>query len=395
MVNSLVNEIKMIIESLTHLPKEQHRTFLNFVAENMQITCIMVPPVKNLDLGFRQEDSDLLDLEELLLENVRFPADISYVDLNKTEVNIKIEVSPVEWVIVRVPRKRFYTPTTHIFLSWMGGTTAVLLIISILLSKNQIRAISRLANAADRLGKGEDVTRFKLEGAREVRKAGLAFLEMKQRIERHISQRTEMLAGVSHDLRTPLTRIKLQLAMIESEVPVDGIKSNILEMEYMIKEYLDFARGDVGEALTEVNWEVFLKSILSNYDHSPAKFDFIVEDSGKSLTAFIKPKAFKRAIMNIIDNASYYGTHVVITLGLTNGSHKITIEDNGPGIPKEDKGKAFQPFYRGDSSRNLQTGGVGLGLAIAKDIINSHAGNIELGDSKLGGVIIGITVPFK
>ncbi|MBN8828648.1 MAG: ATP-binding protein [Sphingobacteriia bacterium] len=295
-------------------------------------------------------------------------------------------------LIFEVPRKRIYTPTTTIFMAWMFTVSAIFITVSLIFTKNQIRAITRLAEAAEAFGRGQDISTFKPEGAKEVKKAGFAFLDMKERIEQQVNQRTVMLAGVSHDLRTPLTRIKLALAMLPSNDETCAIQEDINEMQHMISEYLDFAKRDDLESFQEIDIIEFTRNIIKRYQTQDKKVYLITKF--KNLNANIKAVSFRRAMVNIIDNGLRFGNLVEVTIEKKGDKLRIYIEDNGNGIPEQEHEKIFSAFYRSDYARNLKHSGAGLGLAISRDIINSHGGNIKVNKNnlKLKGASIAIEI---
>ena len=274
----------------------------------------------------------------------------------------------------------------------MFAASTVLLIIAVLFMRNQIRPIRRLAIAAEHFGKGRNVRNFKTEGAKEVRQAGQAFLEMKERIQRQISQRTEMLAGVSHDLRTPLTRLKLQVAMMGDSPDIYEMKKDINDMEEMIDGYLNFVRGEGQEKSALTSLDNLLKDIA--FAAKRQGCDVQLELNDLSFSQMLRPVAFKRCLTNITSNAMKYATSIWITMEKTSDKQvEIIIEDNGPGIEDDKLGDVFRPFYRVDSSRNQETVGVGLGLPIAMDIVHAHGGEIWLQKSPRGGLAVHISLP--
>ena len=249
-----------------------------------------------------------------------------------------------------------------------------------------------LAEAAEDFGTGRSLDGYKPEGAQEVRQASRAFIDMQHRINRHITQRTQMLSGVSHDLRTPLTRMKLQLALMKENEDNDNLISDVQEMEAMIDGYLAFARGEGTEEATEVR----IKSLVDEVIHAAARGgQDIKRTSMASAKLFAKKNAFKRCLTNLVSNAHRYGGTKTRLSGGPDGKgwFLIHVDDNGPGIPAKQRGLAFQPFYRFDSSRNVNTGGVGLGLTIAQDIANNHGGKVELSVSPMGGLRATISLP--
>ncbi|MFZ5669480.1 MAG: ATP-binding protein [Pseudomonadota bacterium] len=289
------------------------------------------------------------------------------------------------------PADRAYATQGHIFVLWMTVATLLLTAIAILFIRNQVRAIERLADAADAFGKGGDVSEFKPYGAREVRQAAQAFLAMKSRIVRHIEQRTAMLASVSHDLRTPLTRLKLELALAEPSGRVEAMKTDLAEMEHMIDEYLAFARGEGGEAVETAA----LRELIEDVSRGAARAGAAVEiDADPALSLAVRPNALKRALSNLVMNAASHGERVAISARPTPaGGVEIIVDDDGPGIPPDSYEEAFRPFNRLDESRNQNAKGVGLGLAIARDVARGHGGEVTLDRSPMGGLRAVVRLP--
>ena len=304
------------------------------------------------------------------------------------EIRIRLEDRVLR---VFVPRKQAYASNTHIFLLWMVGASVVLLTIAILFLRNQIRPIQRLAEAAERFGKGQDVPAdFKPRGASEIRKATTSFLEMRNRIERSVDQRTAMLAGVSHDLRTVLTRFRLQLALVPLSTEVEALSGDVDDMQDMLQGYLDFARGDTGEAVDDIDIKEVLEPFYGQAEELGKNFSVFFE--GEPI-AHLRPTAFSRLMSNLILNAFRHGDTVQVR-----GTHRarglrLEIHDDGPGISAEDREEVFKPFVRLDEARNQDETGTGLGLAIAQDIVHTHGGEIELDDSDLGGLKVIVQLP--
>ena len=248
-----------------------------------------------------------------------------------------------------------------------------------------------MAKAADSLGKGHDVENFKPEGATEVRQAALAFLAMRDRIKRQLDERTTMLAGVSHDLRTPLTRMKLQLAMMKKNDALNDLNQDVLEMENMIEGYLAFARGEGKEPFKKVEVSNLVKKIVQNMRKNHPNIDLHVEQKQEIM---LRPNDFSRCISNIIGNANRYAKYTKVNIGVRNNFLEITVDDDGPGIPEKNRNDVFKAFFRLDASRNQQTGGVGLGLTITKDIVIAHGGEITLAESPLGGLRVRLIFPL-
>lgn len=308
-------------------------------------------------------------------------------------VDLRVVVDKAGVLRFQIERKRFININMHLFPLWMMVLSFVLLGIAILFLRNQIRPIQRLAAAAEAFGRGRDVPDFRPAGATEVRRAAIAFIGMKQRLARQMAQRTEMLAGVSHDLRTPLTRMKLELAMMGGEDDCKkDLLSDIAEMERMLDEYLAFARGEGGEQPAEANIVDLISEVADEArrkGHAPLD----VSTSG-DLAVIVKRNALKRCVVNLVDNAMKYGKQVRLTARRTEDDLEIVVEDDGPGIPPERRQEAFKPFRRLDADgRNIATGGVGLGLAIARDIARGHGGDVKLGESELGGLKAIVRIP--
>lgn len=307
-----------------------------------------------------------------------------------------------EWVLIDiqfedavmsvvVPGKRLFSITTYIFILWMVGTSLILFAVASVFMRNQVRPIQRLAKAADQFGKGRDLGEdFKPEGALEVRRAAAAFNVMRQRIRRALRQRTDMLSGVSHDLRTPITRMKLQLAMLPEDSDLAGLTDDIAEMERMIDGYLTFARGEGNEPTQEIDLGIMVEDVIAAWRRNGVKIDCHVEGT---LLAWIRADAVKRSIENLVANASRYGRQLWVRAGRRGEAIEITVDDDGPGIPESQREDVFRPFYRLESSRNPKTGGTGLGLAIARDLVRSHGGDILLEDSPHGGLRARIRLP--
>ena len=279
----------------------------------------------------------------------------------------------------------------EIFLLWMVGTSSVLLIVAILFLRNQIRPILRLADAAESFGKGREVPSFRPRGALEVRRAAQAFIEMKTRIERAMEQRTAMLAGVSHDLRTILTRFKLELALIGDNSPeIEAMKKDVDEMARMLEAYLAFARGDSGETSSPTDMAAFLDDLKAEGERNGHRTN--VAFHGPPVVT-VRPAAFKRCVDNLVSNAARHARSISITGHRDHRWLTVTVDDDGPGIPVAMREEVFKPFLRLDDARNQNEGGTGLGLAIARDIARSHGGDITLADSPMGGLRATVRVP--
>ena len=385
----LGGEIAMLAEALDKYPAGPERDWMLYRAQaNLSMS------VRILDNGeipdIQERVFGALDdtLRRVLPEQISQPFRFDSSKGDTVMIWVQLEDGVLE---VRVPRKRLFSSTTYVFLAWMVGTSLILLTIAVYFLRRQIRPIRRLAQAADSFGKAMQVISFKPEGAREVRQAANAFLLMRERIRRQITQRTEMLAGVSHDLRTPLTRMKLQLAMLPESDYSSGLRNDVLEMEKMVDGYLAFARGEGSEAVVPVYIDTMLSDIVEEARRGGADIRF-EHLSGVQLMA--RPNALKRAITNLIDNAIRYSYEVTLVAKKRPGALEITVDDNGPGIPVAQRESVFKPFFRMDQSRNAETGGVGLGLTIARDVIRNHGGDLALSESSSGGVSALIRLPL-
>ncbi len=306
---------------------------------------------------------------------------------NLVEIRIQLDDAVMR---VFALRSAAYASNSEIFLFWMVGTSTVLLIVAVLFLRNQIRPILRLADAAESFGKGRDAPNFKPRGAREVRRAAYAFIEMKSRVERSIEQRTAMLAGVSHDLRTILTRFKLELELIGDAPETEGMRKDVDEMAAMLEAYLAFARGDSGEQAQPTDMAAALEELRSDaerHGHTAT-----VSFTGQPIVT-VKPAAFKRCLANLVSNAARHADSIAITGQRDHRYLTVMIDDDGPGIPAAMREEVFKPFLRLDDARNQDEGGTGLGLAIARDIARSHGGDITLGDSPMGGLRATVRVP--
>ena len=294
---------------------------------------------------------------------------------------------------VLVPRARVTVSKPDIFILWMVGSSLLLMGIAILFLRNQVRPIERLARAADSFGKGRAVPDFKPYGATEVRRAAQAFITMRERLERHVTQRTEMLAGVSHDLKTPLTRLKLALAMMTGDADAKSMRADISEMEHMLDEYLAFARGEEGEESVVTDLGELVSDAAEAAARARQQGGSVAVTAPAHVHVSVKRAALRRCLTNLIDNALKHGNRVAVSLSRDERLAEIAVEDNGPGIPDARREEAFRPFHRLDQGRNLQSGGSGLGLAIARDIARAHGGDIVLDTSAMGGLKATIRLP--
>ena len=306
---------------------------------------------------------------------------------NAVEIKIRSGSDVIEFL---VPKETVSTSSVRLFLLWTTLPSLVLVIIALIFLKNQTKPLVKLAKAAERFGKGDYVNDFRASGSQEIRKAAFEFDRMAKRINRHLNQRAEMLSGISHDLRTPLTRLKLQLALLKQKDVSDKMSSDIDEMERMLNHYLQFAKTQAQENTSTINLNNLLNSIKKDFDND----NFSYENNDETIELKGRPTALRRSLENVIQNGLTYGDKVYVKVHKGNKKASIVIEDDGPGIPENQYKNVFKPFFRLDKSRSLNQSGVGLGLAIVEDIINSHGGNIQLGKSKFNGLVVKISLPF-
>ncbi len=323
-------------------------------------------------------------LGQALRNTVRLPFVIDTSRPPDTVVRLGLDEGVL---VVRIPKRRLESRTTDLFIFWMVGTSAALALIAAYFVRQQIRPINRLAAAAGKFGRGIIDVEFKPSGATEVRSAAEAFLSMRDQIRRHIEQRTLMLASVSHDLRSPLTRMKLELAFLGDSEEVENLRRDIEEMEHMIDLCLDFAKGQGEEASREFDLAAVIREVAGGA-RAP-----VAARTGGALPFTGRKGAIKRCLTNIVDNACRYGSATTLEVRRENGAIAIVLDDDGPGIPESSRGRALQPFVRLEDSRDPNLGGNGLGLAIANDVVRSHGGALDLEDSPAGGLRVRITLP--
>ena len=306
----------------------------------------------------------------------------------KETVNLKIGYEDGYFQFF-IPKDKLSSSSVRIFAFWITLPAILVISIAMIFLKNQTRPITKLAEASEKFGRGEEINEFRPSGALEIRKAGLEFEKMRKRIKRHLNQRSEMLSGISHDLRTPLTRIKLQLALIEDKKIALDLSEDVDEMEKMLNEYLQFAKSGFEEKTERFDISSLLNLIISKYNNPNINFnetDEIFYEGRKEL--------LKRCFNNFLENSIKYGSNINIKIKKLKKDLIIYFEDNGPGIPKVEHENVFKPFYKIDKSRSASKSSVGLGLSIASDIIRSHGGRIELGKSELGGLKVKVFLPF-
>ena len=390
LARGVAGDISAVINLLRRHPDVENRDWIfSVAAENMEMT-VSIKDKAVLPSDSR-EPSGLMErmLTRALTSYVGRPFRI---DTESIDRHVVIDVQLASGVLhVVTTRKRLFSSTAYVFVIWMVGTSLILFGLATIFMRNQVKPIRRLAIAADNFGKGRDESGFKPEGASEVRQAASAFLAMRERILRQISQRTDMLAGVSHDLRTPLTRMKLQLEMLGDDNGVEGLKADIAEMEHMLDGYLAFARGEGTEKPVATDLTALLEEAAAQARRKGGIVDLHTEGR---LTVPLRPHAFKRCLTNLMDNAMRFADHVSVRAGKRDDAIEITVDDDGPGIPDDQREEVFRPFYRIEGSRNPGTGGVGLGLTIARDVVRGHGGDITLSQSPNGGLRARVRVPL-
>ena len=374
--------------------KSDHSRLIQLARQRLNLT-MQVLPKSDLPVPMPKPFFGLLD--KTLSTQIKKQVDRPFwIDTIGQSSHVEIRVQLPEAILRFVAtRNQTYASNTHIFLLWVVGSSVILLTVAILFLRNQIRPILRLAEAADEFGKGRPIPEdFRPRGAREVRQAALAFLEMGDRIKTHVEQRTTMLAGVSHDLRTVLTRFKLELAFMGDSPEVRSLSSGVNEMQHMLEDYLAFARGDGGEESAPTNIRELLEEIHEDVQYLGTPVELKLRKRRSDLILPLKRNAFKRAITNLVSNAARFGDQIVVRAATEGSWLRIEVDDDGPGIPVMERDNVFRPFYRIDHSRNQDSGHSGLGLAIARDIAKSHGGDVTLGQSSMGGLRAIIRVPL-
>jgi two-component system osmolarity sensor histidine kinase EnvZ len=311
------------------------------------------------------------------------------VRFNSSFVQVLVLLNKNEVVEFLVPKSKIRSTSGRIFALWITVPSLIFLFVSIIFLRNQIRPIVLLSQAAERFGKGQFDSDFKVSGALEIRKASYEFERMKRRILKHISQRTAMLSGISHDLKTPLTRLKLQIELLNKNQKLNSLKEEINEMEKMINEYLDFASNQYSQPVEKFNIVQLIQNLIDKSFKKNIKIK-----SPKNLIFSGRKNLIRRCIANIINNSQKYSENILITCKKMKKIIKIDIDDDGPGIADEHKEKVFRPFYRVDKSRSLKDSNVGLGLSIVEDIVNSHGGNVKLINNPKGkGLRVSLSFP--
>lgn len=395
--NAVTADIAAVIDMIETFPGEEaHEQIATIVRERLNLNIALLPPDPFPPANTKPFFS-ILDnvLREEIASQIGRPFWIDTVGNSRLlEIRIRLE-NPEAVLRIFAERNSAYASNSHIFLVWMVGTSLFLLIIAVAFLRNQIRPIQQLAEAAERFGKGRELPAdFRIRGSREVRQAGLAFLQMRDRIERQMEQRTDMLTGVSHDLRTILTRFKLQLALIGetagSAHDIEELQADVDEMQRMLQGYLDFAKGETGEEYQEID----ICKLLHRYEkEAEIKNKKLSVRCPDGLTIRGRPSAISRLISNLVANGLRHGDKLSINVSQGDNWITVSIDDDGPGIPLEMREDVFKPFMRLDDARNQDEGGTGLGLSIARDIARNHGGDINMHESDMGGLQAVVRLP--
>ena len=388
MTKSLVSEVKTLFDSFDAADSETIIFLTNAYKKNFDFV-ININKSENLpttrsDRRFSPMDRSLRrELKPIFGNNYWFDT-VTYIDLVDLRVRTDDQI-----IQIFFPKSKIAPSSVRVFVLWITLPSLILILIAILFLRNQTRPIVKLSKAAERFGRGEKVDDLRPSGASEIRKATIEFDKMMKRINKHLNQRSEMLSGISHDLRTPLTRLKLQLAMTDKKDTAKKMASDIDEMEKMLNDYLQYAKSQSEEDYIEININELVLDILENFDRS--KYEFKVSEN---VNINGRKNLLRRSITNIVENGLSYGDKIHVEIKKSVGNAIVIIEDNGPGLPKKEYENVFKPFYRVDKSRSLNRSGVGLGLSISQDIIKSHGGNILLSESKYKGLAVKISLPF-
>ena len=387
--DSVAADISVAVELYEQEPGQERSARLDaMLRPNMQLS-VALDEGKTLPTTTRKAFFSSLDktLRRALTSNLKneFWFDTTRYP-NHIDIRVKVEEGILRFI---VPRERVFAPTGFIFLFWLIMATVLLSLVSILFILNQARPIVKLARATESFGKGHSIGNFKPSGATEVRQAGRAFMEMRNRILRHIQQRTAFLAGVSHDLRTPLTRLKLHLAMTADDDETKAAQKDIKDMEIMLDGYLDFARGISQDEVETVDMSALLQGMVEKSSDPKPKLT-----AEPDLAIPMRKLDMERALSNLIDNAQSHSSKIEINAKKQDYRLVIFIDDDGPGIPEKQRADAIKPFFRLDESRNQNVKGVGLGLSIASDIVQAHGGQLTLEDSPLGGLRCRVSLPL-
>jgi len=388
LTRSLVGEIKTLSDIYTGKDLNQ----INYLTEQYKFNFDYLINIKNEKLPTTISERKYSPMDRSLrreLKSVFGPSNYWFDTIKYGDV-VEVKVRSNDKIIqILFPRERIAPSSVRLFVFWITLPSLLLISIAIIFLKNQTRPIINLAKAAEKFGKGDYVSRIRPSGASEIRKAAYEFDRMAKRIDRHLKQRSEMLSGISHDLRTPLTRLKLQLAMLNQKDLSIKMSKDIDEMESMLNSYLQFAKSQIQEESIATSINKILNEIAIEKNSKNLHIDLSVD-----VVLVGRRNTLKRCFNNIIENGLNYAKNVYVHISRSTNNMNIFINDDGPGIPLDQYKNVFKPFYRLDESRNLNHAGVGLGMSIAEDIVRSHGGNIELSESKYKGLQVKISLPL-
>ena len=390
LTHAIAGEVAMTIEHWQRASGPEDRAATLAMVERQLGMSIAVSDGARLAAPMAGEGSGILErrMVQALRERVGRPFDLD-VWGQPRDVILLVQLDTGVMRIV-VSRERVFTTNAYVMILWMVGSSILLFAIASVFMRNQVRPIRELAAVSEAFGKGGDIEGYRPSGASEVRQAGAAFVVMRERLRRFLLQRTEMLAGISHDLRTPLTRMKLELALLDDSPSVGGLRADIADMERMVESYLAFVRGDGEEQPEPTDLARLLADLVAGEQREGHPVRLITEGD---LVISLRPQAVRRSIRNLLANATRHGARIELRAKRRERSVKILIDDDGPGIPSGLREDVFKPFFRLDASRTSSTGGVGLGLTIARDVVRAHGGDIWLEDAPLGGLRVRIKLP--
>ena len=388
MTKSLVGEVKTLFDSFNSADTDTIIFLTNLYKKNFDFVINIKKseglPTTKSDRRFSPMDRSLRrELKTIFGNNYWFDT-VTYIDL----VDLRIRTND-QIIQIFFPKSKVAPSSVRVFVLWITLPSLILILIAILFLRNQTRPIIKLSKAAERFGRGEKVDDLRPSGASEIRKATIEFDKMMKRINKHLNQRSEMLSGISHDLRTPLTRLKLQLAMTDKKDNSKKMASDIDEMEKMLNDYLQYAKSQSEEDYVEIDINELVLDILRNFDSSKYEYKII-----EKVKIYGRKNLLRRSLSNIVENGLSYGNKIYVEIKKSVGNAIVTIQDNGPGLSKKEYENVFKPFYRVDKSRSLNRSGVGLGLSISQDIVKSHGGNISLSESKFKGLAVKVSLPF-
>jgi len=388
MTKSLVSEIKTLFDVYRSEDKKNIQFLTNSYKKNFDF---VINIKKNEELPKTRSDRRFSPMDRSLRREMKpvfgtsyWFDTVTYIDL--VDLRIKSEERIIQ---IFFSKDKIAPSSVRIFVLWLTLPSLILILIALIFLKNQTRPIVNLSKAAKRFGKGENIENLRPSGALEIREATYEFDRMMKRINRHLTQRSEMLSGISHDLRTPLTRLKLQLAMLEKKETANKMAEDIDEMEKMLNDYLQYAKSQTEEKSVNFSLTNVIVNLLKKYE--PNKYEFY---SNENFQFNGRENLVKRCILNVLENGLTYGNKIFVEIKKSMNSIIVTVEDNGSGIPKSEYANVFKPFYRIDKSRGLNKSGVGLGLSVAQDIAKSHGGSISLSESKHKGLLVKISLPF-